>query len=305
MAKKSLEAWIRECMSDTDKDGPLTALTLVHMQGTVEKPLHRCNLQPGSSSTPRAYADLLRGKAEAYAQDLSGVQTFQVLGFWNGSNEPQAFQPFVVTGALLDSSAGLMTEAPTKEGQTAQSMRHTEALMQAMMKERAVILDKSLQLVDAAMRFASTVGDRLTHTEQENIEALTALKEMVLSRDAASHKADLELAEYNRKTEVQKELVKMIPPLANQLTGKTIFPESTVDTAIVEAVAENVTPDQLAQIAGILNLPPQKIALLAGRLNQITQAKAQEEAAAAQRPNEVEQDAREVEPPPEGEVITP
>ena len=92
--KLSLDAWIRECLSDPDKQTPLTMIALVHHRGDVEQELHSTKLPDrGAQIDPLDMANMFMHKAQAYAQELPGVQTFSLLAFYGGSNQPLSRQP--------------------------------------------------------------------------------------------------------------------------------------------------------------------------------------------------------------------
>lgn len=81
--RQTLDAWIAECMTDDEKDGPLSNLVLIHV-GSREIEVDHVKIVPGGKKwSPGELAMRFRGRAEHYAQDLSGAQTFNMLGFFS------------------------------------------------------------------------------------------------------------------------------------------------------------------------------------------------------------------------------
>lgn len=70
----------------------------------------------------------------------------------------------------------------------------------------------------------------------------------------------------------------MAPALVNSIAGREVFPQSSEDTALVDAIAEGVKPEQIAMLAHLV--PPSLAGPLMDRLGRALDAKAEREKAA-------------------------
>ena len=274
MARKPLEHWLRLALNDPDK-ARIKAIGLVHMEGTSQKELHTIKFAEGRTYKIEDLANLLRDRATLYCQDIPGVQTFQALAFYDDSEEPQDFQPFIVSGQT--DNHGLSTEPPTKEGQTMQEMRHREVLTQAMMRERAQLLENFTKPMEMTLKLVDRLSDRLAKSEATEVEALMALKSVLVENTAEQTAAELKLAEYHRKTEERKILFRLGGPILNRITGREIVPQST-------------EPDMLSGLQSIL--PPEIAGLVSHRMKKALEAKREAKELAAKVGDETEEDAK-------------
>jgi hypothetical protein len=263
MAKrKSIADFIRQCATDDDKDKPLSQIVLVHMIGASPKQLHEKKITPNLDID--GTAEMFRGKAEVYAQDLPGAQMFQLLAFF-GTNEPQAFFPFSLSGLAIQE--GITTEAPTPSGSLQQMMRHIETLYQ-------VNLRTSTQLHDSQYRVIDQMAARQEQYMRESNEAREMILNIALRQATENHEHQMRELEYERQTKEREKFMALAPALANTITGKEIFPQSTGDTVILEALARHVKPEMVAGLAGML--PPQVVGMLMNRFSQIADKQAKE-----------------------------
>lgn len=252
--RKTLEAWIHEALTDSDKEGPATAISLVHLIGTSDREVHSKRLGPGENV--QSLAGMLRGKAETYSQDMMGVQQFSVLVFY-GKAEPEARFLLPINGET--SYSGLATEPPTKEGQTMQGMRHVEMVIQ-------LAYQQSSALHNAMARMLELMSNREARLVEENHEAYTIVKDVLLQKAQDDSDRRMKELEYARSTDERKKWLGFMPALVNQLLGREIFPQSTADTALVESIADSITEEQIAKLAGAV--PPQLMGPLASRMQE-------------------------------------
>ncbi len=273
--KETLEQWIQGAMADTEKDGGLSQLSLVHLVGTVEEEVHTTKLEKGGTWTAKDLGQMFMRRAEVYSQDMNGLQTFRLLAFYGGRNEPQAKQRFVVSGQGEENFG--VTEPPTKEGRMAQDMRLTEGVVKTALQMTA-------SLVDKMETFMVRQGDRLEKAEERNGEVLVLMEKMIMSK----YEQEMALERSRMWNDLMKKGAALAPSLVNQITGKEVFPQATEDSALLEAIAENITPEQIQAVSGIL--PPEVAGLLMARFRKIEAAKREEHRAMQLRPAEVEVD---------------
>ena len=277
--RKSLAKWIDEALTDTDKDGPITAIALVHMLGQQRQELHMVKLGSTSNTSGEALEKLLKGKAEAYAQDLDGVQTFALLAFYGKSNTEQAIMPFKVLPQVNPETAGLATEPPTPEGRMQQRMRWDDALQMQVYRRQQVMDDHSIRVME---RMDSMLGRAQSMNEslmRENMEAFTIIKEMLNERALGQHNRQMEQLQFQRATEERQKLLKFAPVLINTILGKEIFPQSTADTALIESIAENLDDKMISKLAE-MELPQEVMGPLAARVMKAMEDKEKREAEA-------------------------
>lgn len=267
--RKSLDVWIREAITDQDKDDQITALSLVHMvNGEPGKEIHTFKFAPGKGQEPKDLADMFMGKARSFAQDLPGVQTFCLLAFY-GSKEPGAYQPFIVSGQL--DNHGIGSETPDERGMRAQQMRHSDAFF-AQLFRRQEQLDIAMgRTIELQNRMVETLGASLVQVQHDNIEAFEVVKNLLIEKESKAHENETQRLEYERKTREREQYLKMIPMLVNSLSGREIFPQGAQDTALVEMIADKLDEDQIMKLAQVL--PPEVTGLIMQRFEKAIEKK--------------------------------
>jgi hypothetical protein len=275
MARQTLDQWIAQALNDPDKDGPCTLISLVHVSGAQSlRELHSTKIQAGGTYDPLRMAKMFRGKAEAYAQDLPGVQTFNLMAFY-GKPEAEAHQPFLVNMQADTATAGLSTEGPTETGMTAQRMRQSEMMFQQVYRRQEAMDQRADRLLDLLTRH----NERLQH---ENMQAFEGIKELIMAMATKEHDRKTELLAFQRKTEERKALISMVPPLVNTIAGKDVFPQSTVDTILIDSMAEKLEPAHLEMLLPML--PAEVQGMVAARLEKTLKAKRDAEEQARKLP---------------------
>jgi hypothetical protein len=237
---KTLELWIKEALSDDEKDGLCTALGLVYRKpegGTKE--IHTVKLT-GKTWEPKNLADLFTGKAETFAQDLPGRQTFEILAFYGGRREAEAQHPFgVQDGEISAGGAGRsIKETPDNVGLTAQLMRHLERKDEALQGIIAGFSAVTLQMHQRTIEREEKMRDEVN-------EAYTIVREMIMDRKKADFDMEMAKLKYQRDSVNQERLMKQAPGLINVAAGREVFPQSTADTALMDALALRFTPEHV------------------------------------------------------------
>ena len=232
--RQTLDAWIREALLDTQTKGPCTALSLVHMQSGAEKEVH--TLELGSKQwEPLDLAKSFRGRAESYAAETMGAQTFNLLAFYSGRTEAQARKPFIISGQT--EFAG-MTEPPTKEGQTMQGMRHLEVTLQMALRQTQFLFETTSQTMNLMVR-------QNQQLISENQEAFNMMKELMVKQIESNHNREMERLSFERSTAERTKWLGMAPALVNTLLGKEIFPQGTADTALIDNIIDGLDDEAI------------------------------------------------------------
>ncbi len=276
MAKKPLDKWIAEAMNDSSKEGPCTALSVVHMVGgnhnMGHSEVHTLKFGGTGSFEPKALADMFRNKAETYCQDMPGVQYFALWAMY-GTNEPQAKQIFLVN-VQADGWAGA-SEPPNDTGERMQTMRHKEMGMQQVYQRQQAMDNHSIRMIE-------TMSNHMQNLMRENQECLGVVRDVIMKQALDSHTQKMAELAFERSTAERKKWLSFAPPLINRLMGSEIFPQGTADTALIEQVADSITPEIAIKLSEVV--PPELWGPLAGRLHEAQQKKQAEREATAALP---------------------
>lgn len=255
--RQSLADWISEAMADDDKDGPCRQLSLVHMSGGhSQREIHTAKIGDDKRN-PGSLATMFEGKAHGYAQDLPGVQTFNLMAFYGTNEEPQAFHPIMIAGE--QNLPGLSTESPNAEGLAQQAMRHAEVAIKLLCNQTATLFDASLNTLAAVIKQNQMLME-------ENQEAFQIVKEYALEKTLNTHDLETKRLAFERQTGERKKLLSFAPALINTITGKEVFPQSASDTALLEQIADAIDPNDFAKLGGVV--PPELMGPLAARFTQ-------------------------------------
>lgn len=275
--KVTLDAWIRDAMSDPDKDKPISQIVLVHNAGGTQKPLHTIKIGK-KAYQPDQMAQIFLGNADAYCQSMAGVQTFQLLAFYGERTEPEKYMTFVRHGSI--DNEGLGSEAPTPEGERRQSMRWTDNWSSQLFRRQGVLDETFIRLVEQQNRMIEIANRRAEQLAEENADAMNIVKQVMVDKFKEDHEARMKQLEYERSTKERAKLMHMAPPLINRITGREIFPQSTEDTALLEALANSL--DEEAVMMLLPKLPQELTGLLMARFAAVIEKK-QKEAAEAKK----------------------
>lgn len=278
--RKTLDSWISDALSDTDKtdeDGnirPIAAMVLVHMVGGAQsKEIHSVRFGKNKSYPASDLAALFRGKAEAYSQELPGVQTFQLLALYQGASEPEAFQPFIVSGSSPDNH-GLGSEAPNETGQKQQMMRWNDNILSQAYRHQEHLNAATARIIEVQNVMINNLGARLVELQHENVEAVGIVKDLMVEQATKHQENEMQRLEYERKTKEREQYLKLLPALVNGLTGREIFPIATQDTAIIETIAENMKEEDIMKVAELL--PPHISGMLFQRFSSVIEKRMKE-----------------------------
>lgn len=253
MARKTMQSWITEALIDEDKESKISMLALVHFRGQAEQELHVVKF--GSRQwTAKALADLFRGKAETYAQDLTGVQEFCLLAFYN-KGEAEARFPFRINGE--QEYGGLATEGPTGQGLVQQAMRHTEAMVQSCFRANAAMHDNQAAMI-------GQLSGMLQKTFSERNEAYELVTKLTMAIAQGRHEGRIKELEYERSSGERKELFRLLPALTNTITGKEVFPQETADSALIDALVESLDEQGIQTLSSVV--PKQLWGAIAARM---------------------------------------
>ena len=84
--------------------------------------------------------------------------------------------------------------------------------------------------------------------QSEVNDAYAIVRELMMKQADNSHAYAMQQLAFARTTGERQALMKMVPALANGLTGRDIFPKADQDSAIIDEIARNVKPEQLEML---------------------------------------------------------
>jgi hypothetical protein len=262
---KTLHSWIAEAISDSEKEAACSALACVYRKnegGTRE--VYSVKLT-GKTWDAKSLAELFQGKAEAYAQDFPGISTFEIQAFY-GTNEAQAIHTFVVVdGEVQAEGRGRnVRESADGQGLIAQAMRHVERTHDSLLK---ICETMAVTTVQRETRWA----DREAKLQEEITDCYTIIRDMMMKQNEVEHNKELERMKMLQNIVERKKLLEIAPALANTISGREIFPQSVVDTSIVESFAKKVNPQMLDQLTKLGVIDNELAGVLAARFAQIAE----------------------------------
>lgn len=268
MAKRLYEnpltSWIKHALSDPDKPNPCTSLTIVkEVRGGVED-VHSKQFTTGIQWNPSELADSLYSICKENCKHDRGLEhRYKIMAFYGGSDYPEASKSFVITPYGSESDPEFLDDAPNAKGALAQGMRLTEALVQGSFKI-----------------IAQTIGSTAEENKslrEENRAMFTMLKDAIVKIAETEHDRDMKKLQFERSTEERRMWMTYVPLLVNTVLDKEVFPQSAVDTTIVNAVADNLSIEDLQLLS--TKLPPHLWGPLAARIEKFMKEKNAQQAA--------------------------
>lgn len=238
MARQTLQEWIHEALADEDKGKPCTALALVHRVGVREQEIHSKKLSVREDA--KSLAKMFLGKAENYAAELPGVQTFNLLAFYGDNPQWEAIKPFMING--VEEMPGLSTEGPTKEGLVQQSMRHSESVIQMAFRQTTAMSSAMTSMFEMVVRENMSL-------RRENQDATVILRDAVLDMNEKKEEAAFKRMKFQRDAEERSKWLSFGPAFVNTLLGKEVFPQSTADTSLIDTIADSISEEDMQRLA--------------------------------------------------------
>jgi len=271
MAKYTpLEQWIVQALSETDKETTCSAMALMYnKQGGGTREVKTINLK-GKTQPAHELAKIFTGLAEQYAQDFGGIQQFEMQAFY-GSNTPGLHHTITVMDGELQQGGRGRTVKETADGPgiVAQSMRHVENMSQLLVTLVQHGAVTSLQREQA-------MAERESRLRDEVNDAYAVVREMMMQKATESHEQRMRELQFKQSATERKALVGMVPALVNTVSGREIFPQATSDTALIDALAEEINPETIQQLAGMGAISPKLLGPLMARFEEALRKKQSE-----------------------------
>ena len=276
--REEIKRFLEEQFGAIEESGAVSVVGMTHIAHNGAVQLHAMTGSHGKWGNADAMAFAFDSIATRHARGVSsgGAQQFELAVSRGGEQRQTAVLPFVRVGSgnMIGPNGSLATEPPTQTGMTSQAMRLLEILGHG-----AFALTKDN--IETMRGLIRDLTQRLQETDSNNRELWLSLKNVLMELQKQTHEQRLKEITAQRMAEFQKQVIKFAPALLNMMAGREVFPLSAADTAVIETIAEVVTPDDLRLLqAGLQNKPGGEAlaALLADRFEQSRRRKAEERA---------------------------
>lgn len=269
----TIEQWITEAFSDKDKPNELTVLSLMYIKPNgAQEEVHSKSLA-GATHNPKTLAEFFLNKATGYCQDLPGISTFKLLAFY-GMDQPQATFPFTIAEGDLTASGDLAfsRHEPSEKGLLAQLMKHNENLMS--------------MITTVTQTFLVQGTLRENKLREEVTEAQSIVRDVIFNMKKEDHEHKMAQLKFQRESEERAMMAKALPALLNQVTGRDVIPQATVDSQILDLLAHKVKPEHMQLLVQLGLLNEQQAAMLAARFTKTLEREEAERAALRAAPSE-------------------
>ena len=140
--------------------------------------------------------------------------------------------------------------------------------------------DRLTQIVETFATVTLQVHAKLTEENQslrnEVNDAYAIVREQMLKEKTGEHEMRMKEIQMQRDNKDRETLFRIMPSLVNTASGKEVFPQTVADTALIESMAEKVSPDDIKKLVAIGALSQEVAAPLILRLSQYNELKAKE-----------------------------
>lgn len=284
--RQTVDMWVQTIIAEVIDGRPCSAVTCLHLKGmggATEEVVTR-PLTDGPINV-KELADHLIGRAEGFAQELAGLQTFKLLAFY-GTDEPRNPFHFTVSDGTVMSRTEAMQTAhePTPTGLLGQLMKHNEQLVQQNM----ALTQANMLLSQNVLTMCLGPQGIMAQSRQSELEAIAVVKDATLGMLKERKEARLEELQAIQNLQTRKAIMEAIPHMVNRWTGHEVFSETANDSAIITKLAMKVTPQDLDMLVQMGKLSQEEALLLSARFAAIVEAKKKELAALKVVPDEDE-----------------
>jgi len=278
--KKTLHDWIRSQLNRDDQEGYVTSIVLEHQIAPNTYEVHHSVTLGQANTDPVELGKLFWDIAETFCQDLSGNHYFRLLVFWNNAPAWGAIHPFVVGGQINPSM--LVADSVNEKGLLQSGMHYAQQTQDLYLRHMDALLTRANETIMVMSSNQSRLMD-------ESQKAYEACKTLLLEQERNTHGYEMERMKYARDNKTRQELLGMIMPAVNALTGKEVFQYAASDTKLFERIVD-LPEDKLQSIIEIVSgEDPKLFALLMSRFHALANtkqlpAKSEEKALGANSP---------------------
>jgi len=265
--------WVQTVIADVIDGRPCSAVACLHLKGVggateevVTKPLE-------GPVNVKELADHLIGRAEGFAQDLAGLQTFKLLAFYGTAEPHNPFHFTVSDGSVISRNEAMQTaHEPTPTGLLGQLMKHNEQLVQQNM----VLTQANMQLAQGVLGMCLGPQGVIAQSRQSELEAIAVVKDATLGMLKERKEARLEELQAVQQIQTRKAILDAIPHMVNRWTGHEVFSETANKAAIIDKLAMKVSPQDLELLVQMGKLTQEEALLLSAQFAAIVETKRKE-----------------------------
>jgi hypothetical protein len=256
-----VQDWLTEVLTEKQDEKACSHIALLHQVGQTREEILTKRFGSGDNTVERL-ARLLYGRAEVIAKALDGHQVFWLYAFYGGRTEEGNKLPFPIMGKIGDPEHGteLATYTPDARGQKMQDMNHNEHMFSLAMNATAQANRDTRLAAELVATVARNTMQTLVQVQEENRMARDRFMELFLENKLQEQNREIEMQKYARESVEREMFFKMLPALANTLTGHEIFPQGTVDTSIVEGIFTEMDPDTVKMLVGMVGQKNKELA---------------------------------------------
>jgi hypothetical protein len=271
--KQTVDMWVQTVIADVIDGRPCSAVACLHLKGVggateevVTKPLE-------GPVNVKELADHLVGRAEGFAQDLAGLQTFKLLAFYGTAEPHNPFHFTVSDGSVISRNEAMQTaHEPTPTGLLGQLMKHNEQLVQQNM----VLTQANMQLAQGVLGMCLGPQGVIAQSRQSELEAIAVVKDATLGMLKERKEARLEELQAVQQIQTRKAILDAIPHMVNRWTGHEVFSETANKAAIIDKLAMKVSPQDLELLVQMGKLTQEEALLLSAQFAAIVETKRKE-----------------------------
>lgn len=250
----TIQDWITDALQDADKGAPCSHLGLFHIRGMGVDEVHTKPLQ--GPQDYKKLADFFTAKACAYAQDMTGIQSFRLQAFY-GTNEPRNTHTFTVVDGQLTAGENVAYSKfePTPTGLLGQLMKSLE--------------NTNGQMMQFTQGMVGMLMQSFSEHQKEKAEMHMIMRDVLLSQRKEAHDMQMSQLKFQRESEERQMIGRMLPSAVNYLTGKEVLPDALGDSLIVEQMALKFTPNDLQMLVSLGKISQEQAMMLAARFTKI------------------------------------
>jgi hypothetical protein len=262
LSRNPLVEWLRQRLSDPDMPGPCVRLTLMYDRANIEEEVQSTKFASGIQWKPEELADKYYCIAQDHVKDDKGIEhSFRLLAFFEETIADGTKAEHVKTKRFKLTPWGqdveFINDEPTARGAQAQGMRLTEQIVQGTFK-----------------LLSQTMGSAAHETQilrEQNMKLFEMMQGLMVKIAETDEERQMKRLAFERETKERAQWLSYAPTLVNTLLNKEVFPQSTVDTQIIEAAAEHLSEEDLQMLA--TKLPQHLWGPLAARLEKVLKEK--------------------------------
>lgn len=238
MSVSSLARWLTKQAALVQAEGALSRMVLYQVQaGRNVVQLDHWAFTEDSLCVPDEHAVEVIEAAQSDAETIAGgLQRYVLRVYYGNALEHAAQKSFTAGKRLVEDEFG-GTEPPTRLGQQAQAMRHTEGLHALVIRGMGGITD-GLRRDLAEQRAHSIELQRMTWQQEKELRELR-------SKDRQD---ELEFAEHQLRIDQQKTIygigMSLLPALVGKLTGQQVGQQLSPGEVALQTLLGDLTTEE-------------------------------------------------------------